>query len=302
MNDMIIEPEHVGQRLDVVLSTHFNDFSRNDLQKHITEGRVRIDDTVITEKKWKIKASQSLISIDLQPVRSLTSPAQPIPLSIVYEDDVIMVIDKPPGLIVHPGAGVQQGTLMNALLHHHEGAKALPRAGLIHRLDKDTSGLLLIAKTLPAYHKLVRMMQKRHIKRLYWAIAHHHMKTSRSVDAPIGRHTKHRQRMCIHPSGKPARTHFKPLQLLNNATWIQCQLETGRTHQIRVHLSSIQHSIIGDVTYPSKHTRIIPFKRQALHAYSLSFPHPVSGEELSLNSPMPDDMAALLKDLTPDVS
>ena len=148
------------------------------------------------------------------------------------------------------------------------------------------------------------MMQKRKIKRLYWAIAHHHMKTNRTIEAPIGRHPKHRQKMCISPGGKPALTYFRPIELLHsNATWILCELDTGRTHQIRVHLSSIQHSIIGDATYPSKYTRIIPFKRQALHAFSLSFNHPVTKEPLVFEAPMPEDMQTLLNQLRePDVS
>lgn len=303
MSELIkLSEQHLGMRLDAALSLCCPDLSRNDIQKHIEQGRVQMDGRIITENKFKIKNIDVIVSLDPIPVRDLSFLAENIPLSILYEDDALMIINKPCGLIVHPGAGHSHGTLMNALLHYHPEANQLPRAGIVHRLDKDTSGIMVVAKTMVSHQRLIIMMQKRKIKRHYWAIAHLQLKTKQTVDAPIGRHPNHRQKMCVIHSGKPAVTHFTPIELFSNATLIDCELESGRTHQIRVHLHHIKHGIVSDPLYRQKHTQSFPISRQALHAYQLSFPHPLTRKAIEMTCPMPDDMKNLLNELRANVS
>jgi 23S rRNA pseudouridine1911/1915/1917 synthase len=220
---------------------------------------------------------------------------EPIDLAIVHEDADLLVIDKPAGLVVHPGSGNWAGTLLNALLHHSPAAASLPRAGIVHRLDKDTSGLLVVAKTEPAQAALVRQLQSRTVKRTYLALARGLVARAGKVDAPIGRHPVHRTRMAVVASGKPAVTHFRVRERFAAHSLLECDLETGRTHQIRVHLASIGHPLEGDGVYGGRGERRFP--RQALHAWKLAFDHPRTGEPVAFESPLPGDFRALLESL-----
>ena len=218
-----------------------------------------------------------------------------IALSVVAEDDALIVVDKPAGLVVHPGAGNWAGTLANALLHHAPQLAGVPRAGIVHRLDKDTSGLMVVAKTLAAHTSLVRQLQARTVRREYLALAAGDIARGDTVDAPIGRHPTRRTTMAVVASGKSARTHFDVLERFGGATFIRCRLETGRTHQIRVHLASLGHPLVGDPAYGRKTP--IAFPRQALHAARLALVHPFTGTEAAWDSPLPHDFLSLLASL-----
>jgi 23S rRNA pseudouridine1911/1915/1917 synthase len=215
---------------------------------------------------------------------------------VVHEDEALIVINKPPGLVVHPGSGNWQGTLMNALLAHAPAVADVPRAGIVHRLDKDTSGLLVIAKTLTAQTDLVRQLQARTVSRVYAALARGVVAHDGKVEAPIGRHPVSRTRMAVIARGKAAVTHYRVVARYADATLLQCRLETGRTHQIRVHLASIGHPIVGDPVYGGRagKARTGDFGRQALHAQELGLVHPVSRQPMSWHAPMPEDMQRLI--------
>jgi len=216
----------------------------------------------------------------------------------VFEDDTLLVVDKPAGLVVHPGSGNWRGTLLNALLQHAPALREIPRAGIVHRLDKDTSGLLVVAKTLTSQTALVRQLQAHTVVRQYAAIAHGSIAHDGTVEAPVGRHPVHRTRMAVVVRGKPAVTHYQVLERFAHATLLCCRLETGRTHQIRVHLASIGHPLLGDPVYGRSVTAAgLRFHRQALHAERLSLVHPVSGKTLSWRSPLPGDMQELIESL-----
>jgi 23S rRNA pseudouridine1911/1915/1917 synthase len=226
--------------------------------------------------------------------------AENIPLDIVFEDEALLVVNKPAGLVVHPGSGNWSGTLLNALLAHAPQLQQLPRAGIVHRLDKDTSGLLVIAKTLASHTHLIRQLQARTVTRLYLAVAHGLLRRSARIEAPIGRHPTRRTRMAVIAHGKPAVTHFESVELLQRATVLRCRLESGRTHQIRVHLHSIGHPIVGDPAYGTKRAGTTPeFHRQALHAERLELAHPATGEWMSWRVPLPSDMTQLIAALRP---
>jgi 23S rRNA pseudouridine1911/1915/1917 synthase len=215
----------------------------------------------------------------------------------VYEDDAVIVIDKPPGLVVHPGSGNWSGTLANALLHHAPALAAVPRAGIVHRLDKDTSGLLVVAKTVTAQTHLVRQLQARSVKREYLALVHGRVARGGKVAAPIGRHPAHRTRMAVVSGGKEAVTHYEVRERFEHATLLVCRLETGRTHQIRVHMHSIGHPLVGDPVYGRRVAPAGPlaaFRRQALHAERLGLIHPVTGQPMSWHAPLPADLRGLL--------
>lgn len=237
--------------------------------------------------------------------------AQDIPLDIVYEDDDIIVINKPRDFVVHPGAGTPDGTVLNALLHHYPDIAEVPRAGIVHRLDKDTTGLMVVAKTVPAQTRLVRALQKRNITREYEAIAIGRMTAGGKVDQPIGRHSTKRTLMAVAPLGKPAVTHYRVAEHFREHTRIRLRLETGRTHQIRVHMSYLQHPLLGDTAYGGRARiptgasqeltdMIRGFDRQALHAVMLRFEHPITGEELEFHAPVPADMVAMTEALRKD--
>lgn len=300
-----------NQRLDVALSQLFPDYSRNQIQHWIREGYVQIDHKIIQKPRFEITANQTVI-ITAEIEENTEWIAQAIPLNIVYEDDTIIIINKPVGLIVHPGAGNPDNTLVNALLHHLAELALIPRAGIVHRLDKETSGLLVIAKTLPAHHALIKQMQAREIEREYRAIVHGYMISGGTIDLAMGRHALLRTKMAVKENGKPAVTHYRVLEHFREHTLLSVKLETGRTHQIRVHFSHYNYPLVGDPVYgkrgqyqypeltPAAQNALNSFKHQALHAYKLSLVHPVTKKSLSFKAPIPDDMNQLIEVLRED--
>jgi 23S rRNA pseudouridine1911/1915/1917 synthase len=285
-----------GQRLDQVLVRLWPEYSRARWAKHIKEGKVCLDQVVCTKASGLVAADQEL---DIEPFneqRTVDLPEDRV-LDIVYEDEAVIVINKPAGLSVHPGAGQANGTLLNALLHHHPALAQLPRAGIVHRLDKDTTGLLVVSKDQAAYDSLVSDLAKRRIKRLYEALACGIFISPESViDALITRDPKHRTRMAVMPHGKAARTHYRVLGLYQDITHLSVALETGRTHQIRVHLAHIQHPVLGDPTYGGVR-KGYEINRQALHAQSLGFYHPRTKEWCAFSIPLAPDFQAVLNKL-----
>lgn len=292
-----------GMRLDHVLAGLLPQHSRNRLQGWIRDGRVTVDAAVVREPKHKLRGGDDLGVAPVRDEREAANQAEDIPLDIVYEDDALLVIDKPAGLVVHPAAGNWSGTLLNALLHHVPALAAVPRAGIVHRLDKDTSGLLVVAKTLEAQTDLVRQLQARSVKRDYRALVRGELERGGTVDAPIGRHPTQRTRMAVIKNGKPARTHYRVVERFPGCTLVECSLETGRTHQIRVHMESIGHPLVGDQVYGRSVNRVPkgpPFARQFLHARRLGLVHPVTGRSMQWKSALPEDMEELLERLRLD--
>jgi 23S rRNA pseudouridine1911/1915/1917 synthase len=305
-----VRPDQAGRRLDQVLSELFNEFSRSRLQAWIRDGRVHLDDRPCRGKQ-KVWGGET---IRLQPVleREVVDQAEAIALDVLYEDATLLVINKPAGLVVHPAAGNPRGTLLNALLYHCPRLSQLPRGGIVHRLDKETSGLLVVAKTLPAQNALVQQLQARTVKREYRAIVQGLLTAGGTVDQPIGRHPLQRLRMAVLASGKPAITHYRILQRFRGHTYLQVKLETGRTHQIRVHLAHLRHPLLGDPLYggrpkfppgatPALREAIQGFRRQALHAARLELIHPTHAKPLAWEAPLPDDMQRLLRVLQEDL-
>lgn len=302
--ELTIPPGYAGQRLDQALAKLLPSWSRNRLQTWITADRVKLDGqkTTVKQKVWGNE--QVRISPQDNPAESKHA-AEAISLPIHYEDETLIVINKPAGLVTHPGNGNWQGTLLNALLHHAPQLEKVPRAGIVHRLDKDTSGLLVVAKTLEAQTSLIRQLQQRTVKRDYLALVLGEIKQAGSVDAPIGRHPVHRTKMAVTAKGKPARTHYRVIESFAGCTLLQCSLETGRTHQIRVHMHSIGYPLAGDPVYggplhninPKLKQALTGFPRQALHAVRLALMHPYSGEIVQWESAIPDDMNHLLREL-----
>lgn len=301
-----IPEELAGQRLDQALAQLFPDYSRARLQQWISDQRVHIDHRVWRPRD-KVKGGERVEIDPLFPANERWI-AQPIPLEILHEDRELLVVEKPAGLVTHPAAGNPDGTLLNALLNHDPDLASLPRAGLVHRLDKETSGLLVVARTPRAHKSLIQQLKVRSIKREYQAVVCGIMAAGGLVEAPIGRHPRQRTRMAIVQSGKPAITHYRIKQRFTAHTHIQLSLETGRTHQIRVHMAHIRHPLVGDPTYGGR-LRLPPgcsteladclrdFKRQALHAWRLSLHHPSNGMPLSWECPLPEDMQILLEQL-----
>lgn len=300
------------QRLDVALSQLFPDYSRSQLQQWIKNGCVSVNNHVI-EKQRHFVQTDDHIQIETEIAEKTASKAEAIPLNIVYEDEWLLVIDKPVGLIVHPGAGNPEHTLVNALLHHDPELAHLSRAGVIHRLDKDTSGLLVIAKTLPVHTALIKQMQAREIHREYRALVHGVLLAGGTLKNEMGRHPNHRTRMAVVKRGKEAITHFRILERYREHTLLAVKLETGRTHQIRVHLAHIRTPIVGDQTYCPRryHYPELPkavreavsaFDHQALHACKLSLIHPVTKQAHTWKSPMPEDMQQLVTILHEDAA
>jgi 23S rRNA pseudouridine1911/1915/1917 synthase len=282
-----------GCRLDQVLARLLPEHSRNRLQGWVRDGRVRVDGAA-AEPKRKLWGGETLqVEPDASPADLAQAP-EPIPLAVIYEDEQILILDKPAGLVVHPGSGNWRGTLLNALLHRLPALAGLPRAGIVHRLDKDTSGLLVVAKTLEAQTDLVRQLHARTVKREYLALVRGAVNAEGLVDAPVGRHPVHRTRMAVIAGGRPARTHYRVRERLPGATLVECALESGRTHQIRVHMAHIGHPIIGDPVYARHPAGGIAFARQALHAWRLGLRHPASGAAMHWESALPDDLAELL--------
>jgi 23S rRNA pseudouridine1911/1915/1917 synthase len=292
MPKLVIPLELAGQRLDRALAKLLPDESRSRLTRLIEEGHVRLEGREASAS-LKVRSGES-IEVALAPRPADTAfRAEAIALAVIHEDEELLVIDKPAGLVVHPGSGNWSGTMLNALLHHAPRTGELPRAGIVHRLDKDTSGLLVVAKTEAAQTALVRQLQARTVKRTYLALVRGKVAQDGTVDAPIGRHPVQRTRMAVVPGGKPAVTHYRVRRRFAAHTLLECDLETGRTHQIRVHLASIGHPLEGDPVYAGKARGV--FRRQALHAWKLAFEHPKSGKPVRFESPMPADLAALLE-------
>ncbi|WJF88997.1 RluA family pseudouridine synthase [Paraburkholderia bonniea] len=302
---VVVPPELAGERLDKVLAKVFPEFSRNRLQSWIEAQRVLLDGVPAKIRQPVPLGATLELNADLLPEQLAFTP-EPVELSVIYEDDTLLVINKPAGLVVHPAAGNWSGTVLNGLLHRYGAAAAgLPRAGIVHRLDKETSGLMVVARTLAAQTDLVRQLQARTVKRRYLALVWGNMPLSGTVDAPIGRDPRERTRMAVVTSaaGKAARTHF---QRIDSAIWerqpvsaIHCDLDTGRTHQIRVHCAHIGHPLLGDPVYGHARGRrsVMPlpdgFARQALHAWRLGLIHPRTGRALHWRAEVPDDMATL---------
>jgi len=282
-----------GLRLDQALAGLLHDYSRSRLTSWIRDERVMVDGRV-AQPRDKVRGGERVVVRPGPDPEALAFQPQDIPLDIVHEDDALIVIDKPAGLVVHPGSGNWDGTLLNALLQHAPALAHVPRAGIVHRLDKETSGLLVVAKTLTAQTSLVRQLQAHTVSRIYAALAHGRIARAGSVDAPVGRHPVQRTRMAVVPGGKPAVTHYEIVETYAHATLLRCRLETGRTHQIRVHLASIGHPLYGDPVYGQRRRLAVPFPRQALHAQKLTVEHPVSGKPMSWESRIPADMRALI--------
>ncbi len=298
-----VPPESAGRRLDQALAQLFPEFSRSRLQEWIRSGLALVDGA----RKRPRDPVQGGECIHLHPVYEIAGQpeAQEIPLTIAHEDSELLVINKPAGLVVHPGAGNRDRTLVNALLHRFPELSGIPRAGLVHRLDKDTTGLLLVARTLSAHKALVAQLAERQIHRHYAAIVVGRIIAGGSVDAPIGRHPKKRTHMAVVQRGRPAVTHYRVQQHFPAHTLLSLALESGRTHQIRVHMSHIGHPLLGDPAYGRRlhiptgasaalEQTLRTFHRQALHACALEFEHPGTGETLRIEAPLPEDMRALL--------
>ena len=296
-----IPGECAGLRVDQALARLFPQFSRSRLAAWLREGRIRVDERE-QQPDHRIWGGEAVELYPEPDPREAPPRAEAIELAIAYEDESILVIDKPAGLVVHPGSGNWSGTLLNALLHHAPELEKVPRAGIVHRLDKDTSGLLVVAKTLEAQTALVRQMQARSVERIYLALVHGVVDRDGFVEAPIGRDPRHRTRMAVVSGGRPALTRFRVVERFEQASLLECALATGRTHQIRVHLHSIAHPLVGDPVYRSPRYANAPqalarFERQALHATRLSFNHPSSGHRRVFTSPLPADIRALVASL-----
>jgi len=306
---LTIPAELAGKRLDQALAALLPDYSRSRLKAWILAGEVTVDGEPVVPRT-KVRAEQS---VDVRAVIEAqeTSQPEPIALEVVYEDDEVLVINKPAGLVVHPGAGNPTGTLLNGLLHHAPELANLPRSGILHRLDKDTSGLLLVAKTIPAHTRLVQDLQDRAITREYRAVCTGRVTAGGHVDAPIGRHVSQRTRQAVTDKGKPAITHYRVLARFTAHSFLALRLDTGRTHQIRVHMAHIRHALVGDPTYggrlklaagtsPELETVLRGFHRQALHASRLSFTHPLSAETIECHASLSADMVNVLSVLAAD--
>ena len=305
-----IPEEFCGKRLDQAVSELWPDYSRARLQRWIREGHLTLDGTV-TRPRQTVRGGE-LVEVEFELSDDETScEPEDLPINLIYKDDDLILIDKAAGMVVHPAAGNYRGTLQNALLFHFPELGAIPRAGIVHRLDKDTSGLMVVARSLRAHSSLVQQLQSRQMGREYEALVHGVLVAGGTVDEPIGRHPVDRKRMAVHRNGKPAVTHYRVLKKFRQHTHIRVRLETGRTHQIRVHMAYIRYPLIGDPVYGGR--RRIPagasprliqalndFPRQALHAVRLQLIHPASGEQLSWQSSLPMDMQQLIEVLSQD--
>ena len=296
--ELVLTPEFCGVRLDKALSQLLPEYSRSRLQQWIESGLVTIDGQPARGKTLSLGDETVVIQPQAAP-EDQAFKSESMPLSIIHEDASILVINKPAGLVVHPAAGNWSGTLLNGLLYHSPALAGVPRAGIVHRLDKDTSGLMVVAKTLQAQTDLVRQLQARTVKREYFALVWGTPHVAGKVDAAIGRHPRDRIKMAVseHMSAKPAVTHYQRVAtgVLDGraVSLMRCQLETGRTHQIRVHMQSIGFTLVGDPLYGKPHLASV-FGRQALHAHRLGLVHPASGEECEWSASVPDDFADLL--------
>ena len=306
---MIIPEELAGLRLDQALARMFPDYSRSRLKDWLLAGAITVEGG--PKRPRDAVSGGEVVEFEPRAETEVRAEPEPIALDVVYEDGDLLVVNKPAGLVVHPGAGNPGGTLMNGLLHHAPRLEEVPRAGIIHRIDKDTTGLLLIAKTLPAHTALVRQLAEREITRNYLAVCNGVLTGGGTIDQPIGRHPVDRKRMSIQQNGKPAVTHYTVLERFRAFTYISVKLDTGRTHQIRVHFAWRRHALVGDPAYggrlalPKGASEAVietlrRFKRQALHATRLAFEHPATGETVELEVPPPEDFQHLLGVLRED--
>lgn len=298
-----------GRRFDAVLAELFPDYSRSRLAAWIKSGDARLDGREARPRD-PVRGGE-VVSLDVVLDIQTHSEPEDIALDILYEDPHLFVVNKPPGLVVHPGAGNPAGTLVNALLHRDPGLNALPRAGIVHRLDKDTSGVMVVARTLPAHTALIEQLSSRRVHRQYLAVVVGALVSGGTANAPIDRHPRDRIRMAVREDGREAVTHFRLRERFRAHTLLECRLETGRTHQIRVHMAHLKHPIVGDPLYggplklpkgatPELIEALRGFRRQALHAETLEFAHPVTGEPVRCSAPVPDDMRVLIRVLHED--
>ena len=298
-----VPDEFAGQRLDQALARLFPEYSRSRLKSWLLDGDLVVDGS--SPRPRDAVVGGETVTLRVQPEVAVAAEPEPMQLDVVHEDNALLVINKPAGLVVHPGAGNQRGTLLNGLLHHAPELESLPRAGIVHRLDKDTSGLLLVAKTLPSHTVLTRRLADREISRHYLAVCAGVLTGGGKIDEPIGRHRTDRTRMCVRDDGRPAVTHYTVIERFGAHTYINVRLETGRTHPIRVHFAHRRHPLLGDPVYGGRlalpkgasealAATLRRFRRQALHAAKLGFEHPDTGEPISLEAPLPADFAGLL--------
>lgn len=306
----VVPLELAGRRLDQAMARLFPDFSRSRLKQWILKGCVEIDG-VVPRPRDKVIGGET-ISLRAEAEEKQEARPDAIDLDVLFEDDSIIVLNKPAGLVVHPGAGNQRGTLMNALLHHRASLAELPRAGIVHRLDKDTSGVMVVAASLQAHTDLVRQIEQRDVHREYQAVCQGVLTAGGHVDQPIGRHRVDRLRMTVRDDGKPARTHYRVIQRYRAHTHMMARLETGRTHQIRVHMAHIRHPLIGDPVYGGRlrmpagaseelRDAVRNFRRQALHASRLELVHPATGDLVTFLAELPQDLRELLAVLAADL-
>ena len=302
-----IPEDHAGLRLDRSLAQLFPEYSRARIQAWIVSEHVTVDGEY-RACKYSVSGGEHVELTPIQSEQIQENKPEDIALDIMHEDDDLLVINKPVGLVVHPGAGNSQGTLMNALLFHSKKLANLPRAGIVHRLDKDTSGLMVVAKSIEAHTKLVKSLQEHKVIRKYYAIVRGQLISGGSFDEPIGRHPHDRTKMAISEKGKEARTHFIVKEKFKRHTLVEVSLETGRTHQIRVHFAANNYPLVGDSVYAPRVQKVanVPeelndalckFPRQALHAFELSFDHPISKRQMTWRAEIPGDMQSLLNTL-----
>lgn len=302
-----------GRRFDQVLAELFPDFSRSRLTEWIKSGDALLGGRLVKPKE-AVRGGES-VTLSVKMEIETDALAEDIPLEILHQDEDVLVVNKPAGLVVHPGAGNPRGTMVNALLHFDARLAELPRAGIVHRLDKDTSGLMVVARTLRAHTSLVEQLSGREVHRQYLAVVQGTMVAGTTINAPIGRHPTDRVRMAVvkEGGGRDAITHYRVREKFRAHTLVECRLETGRTHQIRVHMAHVRHQIVGDPLYggafrlPKAATealaaRLHGFRRQALHAEKLTFKHPATGEPVACEAPMPEDMQGLVFDLRADTA
>lgn len=309
IRELEVPAELQGERIDRVLAALLPDYSRSRLSAWLKAGRVRVD-----ARAWRpserVRGGERLL-VDVAPEPEAHVRAQAIALDVVHEDAAVLVIDKPADLVVHPGAGNPDGTLQNALLHHDPALEAVPRSGIVHRLDKDTSGLMVVARTPAAHKALVEQLQARAVKREYLAVACGVMVAGGTVDQPLGRHPRDRVRMAVHPGGREAVTHYRVAERFRVHTLLRVNLQTGRTHQIRVHMAWLRYPLLGDATYGQRLqlpkgaddgliATLRGFRRQALHAHRLRFVHPLEGRDVAFQAPPPADFQALVEALRAD--